>query len=197
MNFTPTVVNQSELDNLKKDWITNIDRNHPINIFAYGSLMWKPSCNITKQTKGILSGFHRDFCLYSYIYRGSLENVGLVLGLRSGGKCDGVVMELCPNNLDNDLSCLWDREMITGAYKPIFTDVETEDGIKKCWVFIANENHNQWAGDLSVNQQAELISKAVGDFGSDIDYLINTVKQLRNMNIVDEKLEQLLQQTKK
>ena len=56
-------------------------------IFAYGSLMWDPGFAYVEAQPATLHGYHRQFCIYSYAYRGTPERPGLVLGLDRGGSC--------------------------------------------------------------------------------------------------------------
>ena len=85
-----------------------------INLFAYGSLMWKPDFPCGNTCAGKLEGYHRDFCLYSYMYCGSVDSLGLVLGLKTGGHGDGWGITICDENLQQTLSEVWDREMVIG-----------------------------------------------------------------------------------
>jgi cation transport protein ChaC len=32
-------------------------------LFAYGSLIWKPACDVVEQRVGVARGWHRAFCL--------------------------------------------------------------------------------------------------------------------------------------
>ena len=195
--FQPTTVNKAQLQRDKEKWISLVSQEKTIYLFAYGSLMWKPDCNVVKTQLGTLEKYHRDFCLYSYMYRGTVNNLGLVLGLKSGGSCVGLVLELCCETLRNSLSDIWDREMITGAYVPIVVDITCADGtIKKCHTFIARTQHNQWAGDLTVVEQVNLIYRAVGTYGNNKEYLYSTYTHMLDMGIDDPYLKTLVQKTK-
>jgi len=58
-------------------------------VFAYGALMWKPEFEYLEIRSALLRGYHRAFCIFSHVYRGSVEKPGLVLGLSRGGACRG------------------------------------------------------------------------------------------------------------
>jgi hypothetical protein len=40
-------------------------------IFGYGSLMWHPGFPHLEVRPALLHGYHRHFCIYSHIYRGT------------------------------------------------------------------------------------------------------------------------------
>jgi cation transport protein ChaC len=52
--------------------------------------------------------------------------------------------------------------------------------------------HSQWAGALTLEQQAELIAGAKGLSGRNIDYLSDLVKHLREDGVRDVAMEKLL-----
>ena len=81
-------------------------------VFAYGSLMWRPDFEYVESEPALLRGYHRAFCIYSHIYRGSPENPGLVLGLDNGGSCVGRAFRLNTDAAHDILAAIHAREMI-------------------------------------------------------------------------------------
>ena len=63
-------------------------------VFGYASLMWRPDFNHLEAQPARLFGYHRALCVYSYLYRGTRENPGLVAGLLPGGFCRGVAFRV-------------------------------------------------------------------------------------------------------
>ena len=61
-----------------------------VGLFGYGSLVWNPIVHFDERRVARLHGFHRSFCLWSHVNRGSRQKPGLVLGLDLGGSCRGV-----------------------------------------------------------------------------------------------------------
>src|SRR4029434_3993526 len=59
-------------------------------IFAYGSFLWKPACEIDGQHHALLRGWHRRFCLRLLRYRGSVDCPGLMVALDGRGFGPGV-----------------------------------------------------------------------------------------------------------
>lgn len=165
-------------------------------VFGYGSLMWNPGFLYDDLKPARLYGYHRKLCIYSHHYRGTPENPGLVLGLDRGGCCDGLAFHVAEKDANRAYKYLIDREQVNSVYiekqKPIYLrDGRTEQGI----FFIADEKHQQYAGKLTIEAMANIISKSFGCAGSNRDYVINTITMLRQIWIQDkplEKLEQLL-----
>ena len=91
------------------------------------------------------------------------------------------------------LERLWAREMLTGAYSPAWVVVQTPDREIDAVTFVANTDHAQFAGDMSLHDQVTLIRAAHGRAGSCRDYLANTVAALSAEGIRDAHLLALLE----
>jgi len=78
-------------------------------LFGYGSLVWNPSVRFLERGPAMLHGYHRRFCLWSRINRGTPERPGLALGLDSGGCCRGVVFRIPGAEVEAELRILWRR----------------------------------------------------------------------------------------
>jgi glutathione-specific gamma-glutamylcyclotransferase len=63
-------------------------------VFAYGSLIWNPIFRYVERRVGTIYGFHRRFCLWVPVGRGTPDNPGLVLGLDRGGSCRGIAFRI-------------------------------------------------------------------------------------------------------
>ena len=82
-------------------------------VFAYGSLIWKPACDIVERRVAVVRGWHRSFCLgWDRRFRGTKERPGLMLALDRGGACKGVVQRLPPDAVEANLGRLLRREML-------------------------------------------------------------------------------------
>ena len=164
-----------------------------IQLFAYGSLIWRPCFQVQSTCKAILHGYRRDFCVYTVEARGKPNNPGLGLGLRVGsGMCEGVLLALPEDGRCEALNSIWEREMLTSVYQPQWVSVEVDTKVTTALTFVVDETHPQCAVGLSEEAQARMIGSATGQLGSCRDYLVNTIDALRNAGIHDPTLEHLL-----
>lgn len=164
----------------------------PLWVFGYGSLMWDPGFRHAESRPGVLRGFHRRFCVYSHRYRGTAERPGLVLGLDRGGSCRGMLFKVAPEHVDEALAYLWEREMVRGVYRPALRPVAIEAGerIRAC-SFVVDRRHPGYCGKLCLDRTVELIRTGHGSRGPNSDYLLNTVRFLEQLGIVDRHLHNL------
>ncbi|MGR9864612.1 gamma-glutamylcyclotransferase, partial [Escherichia coli] len=100
----------------------------PVWIFGYGSLMWNPALEFTESCTGTLVGWHRAFCLRLTAGRGTAHQPGRMLALKEGGRTTGVAYRLPEETLEQELTLLWKREMITGCYLPTWCQLDLDDG---------------------------------------------------------------------
>jgi len=160
-------------------------------VFAYGSLLWNPLFPFVEARRASLHGLHRRFCLWSLASRGKPDAPGLVLGLDRGGSCRGVVYRLPAPCVIDELHLLWRREMVTGAYAPRWLHVESEGRPVIALGFVVRRDHSQYTRKLTIDEQAEVIARASGAFGSSADYLERTRVALATHGITDPYLERL------
>ena len=171
----------------------NINETGGFWFFAYGSLMWDPPFTPTQTQPARLYGYHRSFCVNSETYRGTPENPGLVLGLDRGGSCCGLVFRVAPQNVNDTIAYLDEREQVTKVYCPHFFDTKLKDGrMVKAYTFVVRREHEQYAGAMSLEEQARLVSQGVGQKGPALDYLANTVGHIDELGIKDTDLHKVL-----
>lgn len=173
----------------------------PLWVFAYGSLMWNPGFDFMERRPALLRGYHRRFCVYSHRYRGTPERPGLVLGLDRGGSCRGFAFKAGPEGMDRTLAYLWDREMVTGVYRPSLLRIELPDGQggierQPACCFVVDRKHRQYCGRLDIDRTAAMIGNGVGKNGPNPDYLFNTVEHLEEMGVHDRALVQLAERVR-
>lgn len=162
-------------------------------VFGYGSLMWRPGFAALERRRARLQGRRRAFCIYSVHHRGVPGRKGLVLGLAQGGEVLGAAYRIAAADWEAVHAYLVEREQPTETYVEAWRGVELDDGRRvPALVFLSDESHPQWAGDLTLDRQAELIAGASGLSGRNIDYLADLVAHLRNEGIADAAMERLL-----
>ncbi|THD52145.1 gamma-glutamylcyclotransferase [Phenylobacterium sp.] len=162
-------------------------------VFGYGSLMWRPGFPFVERSPATLAGRRRAFCIYSVHHRGTYERPGLVLGLAPGGSVRGAAYRIAPADRAGVYAYLMEREQPTETYIEARRWVRLADGRRvECLVFLSDVHHPQWAGALSLEQQAQLIAGATGLSGRNVDYLRDLVEHLGREGIVDRSMEVLL-----
>ena len=162
-------------------------------VFGYGSLMWRPGFDFVERATATLHGRRRAFCIYSVHHRGTYERPGLVLGLAAGGATRGAAFRVPEADWPRVYAYLIEREQPTETYVEARREARLADGRRvECLVFLSDVHHPQWAGALSLERQAELITGAVGLSGRNEDYLRDLVEHLRAEGIRDRCMEVLL-----
>lgn len=169
------------------------EQSDDIWVFGYGSLMWRPDFPYVEAQTALLEGYHRSLCIYSTIYRGTVEAPGLVLGLDIGGECLGRAFRVDSTDVAEVMETLHKREMPTNVYTPRFLSVRLDDGRDaKAYSFIVRQDHIQYTGDIGIEEQVRLVCQGVGPNGSAFEYLANTLEHLGEMGMTDGTAEQRL-----
>jgi glutathione-specific gamma-glutamylcyclotransferase len=187
------------------DW----DGRSDLFTFAYGSLIWKPEPGMVDPKKVRLFGYHRAFCLWSRINRGTPETPGLVLALAPGGSCTGVLYRIPANHAEGLLARMWQREMAMGSYVPRWVRVQGDVAVgaarnlptrlpmpmpipmPMALAFTINSAASGYAGALSLDEQALHIARGCGRYGHACDYLFETEAALKSWGIRDIALSRL------
>ncbi len=160
-------------------------------LFGYGSLIWNPAFHFVRREVATIYGHHRRFCLWTSLGRGTVAQPGLMLGLDSGGSCRGVVYWISADMIADELEIVWRREMVTGAYRPGWVVVHTQDGPRRAITFLINHAHERYAGRLDHAAIVQAIATACGPLGACADYLFNTTAHLDELGIADRSLRNL------
>ena len=161
-------------------------------VFGYGSLMWRPGFAHTETCRARLHGFRRSLCVSSFIYRGTHERPGLVLGLDRGGSCVGLAFRVPGELRDEVLAYLRDRELVTSVYIERMLPIRLDNGeIVTAVCYIVDRGHDQYAGNLEESDAAKIVSGAVGQAGPNEEYVLNTLEHLRALGIRDHWLEEV------
>jgi cation transport protein ChaC len=162
-------------------------------VFGYGSLMWRPGFAFVERQAAVLHGRRRAFCIYSVHHRGTPQRPGLVLGLAPGGSVRGAAYRVAPADWPEVYAYLLEREQPTETYVETQVHVRLESGRSvPTLAFLSDTAHPQWAGNLTLEQQARLIAGSSGLSGRNIDYLRDLLDHLRQDGVTDRGMERLL-----
>ena len=162
-------------------------------VFGYGSLVWQPGFQYVRREVARLNAFTRSFCMWSIHHRGTPDHPGLVLALDAdaGGYCDGVAFYVAPAQADDTLAYLRERELISSAYVEESHAIALRDGEPvEAYVYVVDRDHEQYC-QLTLEEQAQVISTAVGGRGPNPEYLYNVADHLRDLGLGDADLDWL------
>ncbi|ABA03847.1 ChaC-like protein [Nitrobacter winogradskyi Nb-255] len=163
-------------------------------IFAYGSLMWRPGFDFAEQVPARLIGEHRALCVYSFDHRGTPERPGLVLGLDRGGACRGIAFRVAASRREATIAYLREREQTTHVYREVTRSVWLEDDARRrvsALAYVVDRGHVQYAGRLTLADQARYVRQGHGRSGHNRDYVLSTVRSIESQGFRDLKLHQL------
>jgi cation transport protein ChaC len=164
-------------------------------VFGYGSLIWKPAFDYVEARRVVAHGWRRDFSLVVHSWRGTEEQPGLMLALERGGSCTGVAYKMSSDEARDQMLRFVEREADYHEDAPTLRWITVRDGNKAfraltSWVAVPG---NPYFLRLSIAEQAQMLARAVGHFGSCAEYLRNTVTHLEAMGIRDNYLWRLQQ----
>ncbi|WP_420563006.1 gamma-glutamylcyclotransferase [Thalassobaculum sp.] len=163
-------------------------------VFGYGSLMWRPGFEHIDRADALLRGYRRRLCVVSRHHRGTAARPGLVMGLDRGGACRGVAYRVPEAAVPETLAYLDEREI---AHYPVYrrslvtVDLKT-GGRQRAVTYTVDRREADYAGALSVEQQAAIVAGAHGLSGPNPDYLRQTVAHVHAMGLRDRSLEAVL-----
>ncbi|MEB2847948.1 gamma-glutamylcyclotransferase [Endobacterium cereale] len=189
-NWTP--ISSRQLDEL----VSSVEQgggDEEIWVFAYGSLMWNPGFDVSASEEAVAHGWHRAFSLRIERLRATSDAPGLMLALRPGGSCTGLILKLPCATKKQDLRTLLAREI---RYSEVcdmvrWVTVRTATGTRRALTFWASTKQSQLTEKISLDDAAVLIAQACGPAGSCAEYLHRTVSDLVDRNIHDRNLWQL------
>ncbi len=165
----------------------------PIWVFAYGSLIWKPGGDVVETRLGKAMGWHRAFCLEMQRWRGTPEQPGLMLALRRGAECSGIVQRLEDGDRHRTMVRLLRREIggPKGYAALRLIDIHSDKGLLTALCFYADPPEIADIPDLPVRHVAAVLARACGHAGSGAEYLFKTVCALDAAHIRDAYLWRL------
>lgn len=138
-------------------------------------------------------GMASGLCLRLTAGRGTACQPGRMLALKEGGRTTGVAYRLPDASLEQELTLLWKREMITGCYLPTWCQLALDDGrTVNALVFIMDPRHPLYESDTRAQIIAPLIAAASGPLGTNAQYLFSLEQELQKLGMQDECLNDLV-----
>ena len=154
--------------------------------------MWNPGFSYLDTQKAKMFGVHRAPCIYSWVHRGTKQRPGIVLGLAQGGACVGQAFKINNEDREKTLDYLRARELVTDVYLERTRPLHLQDGERVSAItYIADNQHEQYAGRLSREQLVAQITGAVGQSGPNESYIIDTNEHLLAIGIKDNLMQQI------
>lgn len=187
----PGVLDERELAASRAACLAQRPPGAPVWVFGYGSLIWNPCFHYVERRVVTVAGWHRRFCLWTSIGRGTPDRPGLMLGLEPGGSCRGVAFRIAEAEVESELDIVWRREMVTAAYRPIWVTARGEGETLRAIAFAINRAHPRYAGRLPEARIVEALATARGPVGPCCEYLFNTVAHLEGLGVPDRRLAAL------
>ena len=169
-------------------------------VYGYGSLMWDPGFHFSEVRLARLHGYQRRFTYWTRIARGTPTRPALMLTLEKQADdaccCTGLAFRISAELAEVESAMLWRREMLRNGYCPALLPVSTPQGPLSALVFACNHAHDDYAGEMPLDETAAIIAVAAGAIGTNREYLEQMALQLQALQIDDPYVEQLLQRVR-
>lgn len=147
-------------------------------VFGYGSLMWNPGFRHAGTRPALLDGWRRAWCVRSTYYRGCQNTPGLVLGLKRGGNCVGVLFEIPDDKVGETIGALDAREMRECGYRRQTLPVLHAGGTAEAIVYTSDGLPDPHEADFATAYDA-----AKGIAGRTSEYVEKTRNFIRAMAV--------------
>lgn len=160
-------------------------------LFGYGSLMWNPVIDFAERRVATIYGFHRAYCIWLLLGRGSPEHPGLMLALDRGGSCGGLAFRIPAHLLEREMPLLWRREMPGRTYRAVWVTAHAPEGPVRALTFVVDHRSARYAGKLTDETIAARVATAAGILGTCTAYLRDTLDALSSLGLRDRRLERI------
>ena len=115
-----------------------------------------------------------------------MDEPGLMLAIDEGGSCEGLAFRVGSEKLEYETFVLFRREMLAPVYRPIWLSLDTASGPIEALSFVANRDHEKIKPGILLEDQAKMIARAKGMFGTNFDYLSDMYERLEILGIEDK-----------
>lgn len=181
-------------------WVKRLISENPepegLWVYGYGSLIWNPAFHFVERLRCHVQGFHRSFCMWTMLGRGSEELPGLMLGLEQGGSSNGVVYRIDPEVLEVELDIILRRELMSYTYIPTWVTAQCEGRKVQAITFVMDPEHERYACNEPEEKMIRILATAAGPLGRNCDYLYDLVETLESLEFKDDTLEDLAEKVR-
>jgi cation transport regulator ChaC len=164
-------------------------------IFAYGSLIFRPSFLHLERRAAFLPGFARRFWQGSPDHRGVPGAPGRVVTLvpADGATCGGVAYRIDPAGAAEVLRELDERE--AAGFERLHRDVlDAPAGapFAKALVYVAGATNPHFLGPLHEREIAAWVAKSRGPSGPNAEYVLRLHDALAELGVRDPHVEEIV-----
>lgn len=163
-------------------------------IFAYGSLIFRPSFDFVERHRAFLPGYMRRFWQGSPDHRGVPEAPGRVATLVPAPEqwCGGCVYRIDPQRANAILTELDFREQ-AGFERHLLAVYDAPDGFAfaQAIVYVARQGNPHFLGPLAEAEIANWVRRSHGPSGPNADYVVALRDALRGLDIRDSHVEEI------
>jgi cation transport regulator ChaC len=166
-------------------------------IFAYGSLIWRPSFPYLERRRGFLPGWARRFWQGSPDHRGVPDAPGRVVTLvpAEGETCGGCAFRIDPALAGEVLAELDARE--AAGFERLHRDVldappPAGAPFAEALVYVAAEGNPHFLGELDEREIAAWVRRSSGPSGPNADYVLHLHTALAELGIEDPHVETIV-----
>jgi cation transport regulator ChaC len=166
------------------------------NIFGYGSLLWNPGFVYREVRKVWLPGWSRRMWQGSTDHRGTPEFPGLVCTLvpDPGQGCWGLAYAVADSDWPEIRTQLDYREK--DGYEMRSVTVHGAGAELRCWTYVAKPDNPSYIGERPARELGWRISRARGESGENVDYLLRLHQTLLELEIEDAHVVELMSHLK-
>lgn len=150
-------------------------------MFGYGSLIWRPDFTYFDTRRAYITGWARRFWQGSHDHRGTHTDPGRVATLveAPGERCYGRAFLVEPEvfeHLDHREKNGFERYQVEICF-----DHARGQGV----VYIAPTGNHAFLGEAPLDEMVQQIIRCAGPSGSNIEYLLELARTLRDLDVED------------
>jgi cation transport regulator ChaC len=163
-------------------------------IFAYGSIIWRPSFPFLERRRAYVRGWVRRFWQGSPDHRGVPEAPGRVVTLvpEVEGACGGCAYRIDERGAGAILAALDAREQ-AGFQRRLLSLLDARGGgaFAEGLTWVAETSNAHFLGPLAERAIADFVRDRHGPSGSNADYVLRLRAALRELEVHDEHVEEI------